>query len=80
MCAAPSEIRADDVATVAQQYALAMNWLRGFFARLKGGPPTGPLTTREQTDADELRDATLANENAQVAREQKAKDGGSDGG
>jgi hypothetical protein len=34
---------------------------------LTGGPPTGPLTTQEQTDADELRTATLAKHNEPVA-------------
>jgi hypothetical protein len=34
-----------------------MKRLRAFLDRLPGGhrPPTGPLTTAEQTDADELQ-------------------------
>lgn len=51
-----------------------MNRLRALLTRLKGGPPTGPLTTVEQTDADELREQTLAKDNERIAREQKEKD------
>jgi hypothetical protein len=53
-----------------------MNRLRTLVARLKGGrrPPTGPLTTVEQTNADELRQETLAKDNERIAREQKEKD------
>jgi hypothetical protein len=51
-----------------------MNRLRALLTRLKGGPPTGPLTTVEQADADELREQTLAKDNERVAREQKEKD------
>jgi hypothetical protein len=42
-------------------YALRMKRLRAFLDRLPGGhrPPTGPLTTAEQSDADELRQETL---------------------
>jgi hypothetical protein len=38
-----------------------MKRLRAFLDRLPGGhrPPTGPLTTVEQRDADELRQETL---------------------
>jgi hypothetical protein len=39
-----------------------VKWLRAFLDRLPGGhrPPTGPLTTTEATDAEELRQETLA--------------------
>jgi hypothetical protein len=38
-----------------------MKRLRAFLDRLPGGhrPPTGPLTTVEQSDADKLRQETL---------------------
>jgi hypothetical protein len=51
-----------------------MNRLRTLLARLKGAPPTGPLTTVEKTKADELREETLAKDNERIAREQKEKD------
>jgi hypothetical protein len=39
-----------------------MNRLRPFLERFSGGhrPPTGPLTTEETADAEELRQETLA--------------------
>jgi hypothetical protein len=55
-----------------------MNWLRALLTRLKGGPPTGPLTTREQTTADELRTETLAKDSDEIVREQKDKGASSD--
>lgn len=60
-----------------------MNRLRALLTRLKGGPPTGPLTTREQTTAAqttaaELRAETLAKDTDRIAREQKDKGAGSD--
>jgi hypothetical protein len=66
--------RDDWRATCAQQYGPHMNRLRTLLTRLKGGPPTGPLTTVEQTDADELREQTLAKDNERIAGEQKKKD------
>ena len=50
-----------------------MKRLRAFLDRLPGGhrPPTGPLTTEEAADAEELRQETLA-ENEQIEREQTA--------
>jgi hypothetical protein len=41
-----------------------MKRLRAFLDRLPGGhrPPTGPLTTVEQGDAEELRQKTLLDE------------------
>jgi hypothetical protein len=41
-----------------------VNRLRAFLDRLPGGhrPPTGPLTTEEESDAEELRQKTLADE------------------
>ena len=36
-----------------------MNRLRALLTRLKGGPPTGPLTTREQTTAAQTTAAEL---------------------
>lgn len=55
-----------------------MNRLRALLTRLKGRPPTGPLTTREQTTADELRAETLAKDSDPIAREEKDKGAGSD--
>jgi hypothetical protein len=51
-----------------------MSWLRAFLDRLPGGhrPPTGPLTTAEQGDADKLRRETLE-EDQRVEREQDEK-------
>ena len=41
--------------------------------RLLGGrrPPTGPLTTAEAADAEELRQETLAADNERIEREQE---------
>jgi hypothetical protein len=57
-------------------YALRMRRLRTLLERLPGGhrPPTGPLTTAEQTDAEELRQETLVKDNERIEREQE--DGG----
>ncbi len=54
-------------------YALRMKRLRTFLERLPGGhrPPTGPLTTTETTDAEELRQETLAKDNERIEREQE---------
>jgi hypothetical protein len=51
-----------------------MKRLRTFLERLPGGhrPPTGPLTTSEATDAEELRQETLAAENDErIERDQE---------
>jgi hypothetical protein len=50
-----------------------MKRLRAFLDRLPGGhhPPTGPLTTQEAADAEDLRQETLA-ENERIEREQEA--------
>jgi hypothetical protein len=47
-----------------------MKRLREFLGRLPGGhrPPTGPLTTDEQTDADER---LVAKEDERIEREQE---------
>ena len=44
---------------------------RSFLERLRGGrrPPTGPLTTAEAADAEELRQETLANDDERIERE-----------
>lgn len=55
-----------------------MRRLRALLTRLKGRPPTGPLTTREQTTADELRAETLAKDSDRIAREQKDNGAGRD--
>ncbi len=49
-----------------------MKRLRALLDRLPGGhrPPTGPLTTDEQTEADQLRQETQAAGNKQIEREQ----------
>jgi hypothetical protein len=50
-----------------------MRRLRALLERLPGGhrPPTGPLTTAEQTDAEELRQETLVKEEKRIEREQE---------
>ena len=55
-----------------------MKRLRSFFGRLPGGhrPPTGPLTTAEAADAEELRHEKLVTENQRIEHEQgEASDG-----
>jgi hypothetical protein len=49
--------------------------LRMLLDRLLGGrrPPTGPLTTAEETDAEELRQRTLV-ENERIEREREEQD------
>ena len=51
-----------------------MKRLRTFLERLPGGhrPPTGPLTTSEAADAEELRQETLAKNDERIKREQDA--------
>jgi hypothetical protein len=53
-----------------------MKRLRALLDRLPGGhrPPTGPLTTAEETDAEELRQQTLAKDNERIEREQEEQD------
>jgi hypothetical protein len=56
----------------------ALKRLRSFLDRLPGGhrPPTGPLTTAEAADAEELRQETLAKDNERIERERdEAGDG-----
>jgi hypothetical protein len=55
-----------------------MKRLRALLTRLKTRPPTGPLTTREQTTADELRAETLSKDSDRIAREENDKGAGSD--
>jgi hypothetical protein len=52
-----------------------MRRLRTFLERLPGGhrPPTGPLTSAEQTDAEELRQETLVKDNERIEREQEKR-------
>jgi hypothetical protein len=55
-----------------EQYALPVKRLSTFIKRLAGRrPPTGPLTTAETTDAEELRQETLAKDEERLEREQK---------
>jgi hypothetical protein len=53
-----------------------MKRLRTFLERLPGRhrPPTGPLTTQEETEAEELRQETLAKDNERADREQERRD------
>jgi hypothetical protein len=48
-----------------------MKRFRAFLERLPGGhrPPTGPLTTAETADAEELQQEALAKDNARLTRE-----------
>jgi hypothetical protein len=52
-----------------------MKRLRTFLERLPGGhrPPTGPLTTDETTQADELEQETLVEDNERIEREQEER-------
>jgi hypothetical protein len=54
------------------RYAARVKRLRAFLERLPGGhrPPTGPLTTTEATDAEKLRQETLATDNERMEQEQ----------
>ena len=53
-----------------------MKRIRTLFTRMSGGrrPPTGPLTTEESADAEELRLKTLADDSLQSAHEQAKPD------
>jgi len=53
-----------------------MKRLRAFLERLPGGhrPPTGPLTSAEETDAEELRQQTLVKDSERIEREQEERD------
>ena len=50
-----------------------MKRLRAFLERLPGGhrPPTGPLTTSEAAEAEELRQETLATNEERIERERE---------
>ncbi|HVR12588.1 MAG TPA: hypothetical protein VMS41_02325 [Gaiellaceae bacterium] len=50
-----------------------MERMRTFFKRFGGGrrPPTGPLTTAETTEAEDLRQETLAKDEKRIVREQE---------
>jgi hypothetical protein len=56
-----------------------MKRLRTFLERLPGGhrPPTGPLTTSEAADAEELRQETLAKDDELIEREREEAGEGS---
>ena len=56
-------------------YAARMKRLRAFLDRLPGGhrPPTGPLTTAEQSDADESRQEKLLDDQ-RIEREREERD------
>jgi hypothetical protein len=53
-----------------------MNRLRALLDRLPGGhrPPTGPLTTAEELDAEELRQETLVKDNERIEHEREEQD------
>jgi hypothetical protein len=53
-----------------------MKRLRALLDRLPGGhrPPTGPLITAEETDAEELRQQTLVKDNERIEREREEQD------
>ena len=50
-----------------------MKRLRAFLERLPGGhrPPTGPLTTSEAAEAEELRHETSAKNDERIERERE---------
>jgi len=55
------------------RYPLSVNRLRTFLERLSGGrrPPTGPLTTSEAADAEELQQEMLAKDGERIERAQE---------
>jgi hypothetical protein len=59
------------------QYAFRTKRLRTLLERLPGGhrPPTGPLTSAEKTEAEELRRETLVKENERIERGQEERRG-----
>jgi hypothetical protein len=56
-----------------------MRGFRTFLKRFFGGhgrrPPTGPLTTSEASEAEELRQETLAKDDERIEPEQQAEPG-----
>jgi hypothetical protein len=73
-----SQTRGTEASPYAQteaQYAFRMKRLRTLLERLPGGhrPPTGPLTSAEKTEAEELRQETLVKENERTERGQKER-------
>ena len=58
------------------RYALRVKRFRAFLDRLPGGhrPPTGPLTTSEAKEAEELRQETQAKDAERIERGQGASD------
>ena len=69
----PTEVRTPPPGQLPrEQYALRMKRLSTFIKGLTGRrPPTGPLTTAETTDAEELRQETRAKDKERLEREQK---------
>jgi hypothetical protein len=57
-----------------------MMGLRAFLERLSSGrrPPTGPLTTAETADAEELRQETLAKDAERIERDREEAGDGRD--
>jgi hypothetical protein len=52
-----------------------MKRFRAFLERLPGGhrPPTGPLTTSEAAEADELRQKSLGKDDERIEREHEER-------
>jgi hypothetical protein len=50
-----------------------MKRLRALLERLRGGPPTGPLTTAETADAEELRLEKLTRDDERIERDQEER-------
>jgi len=63
-------------------YAFVVKRLRALRERLSHGhrPPTGPLTTAEATEAEELRKETLAEDAETIEREQRKSEPDSSSG
>ena len=63
------------------EYALRMKRLRALLDRLPGGhrPPVGPLTTEEETEAEELRQEKLAEDEERIEREREERGDHRDG-
>lgn len=60
----------------ARRYTLSgVKPFRKLLKRLRGAPPTGPLTTSETADAEELRQETLTKNDKRIKREQREAGG-----
>jgi hypothetical protein len=71
----PARVQAERLQVVRSPRVKAF---RNLLKRLHRAPPTGPLTTSETADAEELRQETLAKDDERTKREQREAGGESD--